>query len=330
MIQPFTSTIAATPVNEAAVAEVERARQQRRHKNVTVLMGGFSAEREVSLSSGASAVRALESAGYRVQAVDVSRDMGSLLHHLERTKPDVVFNALHGRYGEDGCVQGMLNVLDLPYTHSGLLASALAMDKPTAKRVYDAAGLSVARHMLVTREDLLAGDPLSLPYVIKPYNEGSSVGVMIIEEERADRPFKHSWPYGPSVMAEDFIPGRELTVAVMGSHALGVTEIMTDRTFYDYDAKYAEGGSSHTLPACLPEDVYAEVQSLAVRAHRALGCRGVSRADFRYDGHRLVILEVNTQPGMTQTSLAPEQALLSGIDFAGLCTWLVETASCDP
>lgn len=325
----FTSTTATQPANAAAVEEVARLRANRRHRKVTVLMGGFSAEREVSLSSGAAAVRALESVGYAVQAVDVSRNVGALLHHLEQTSPDVVFNALHGRYGEDGCIQGMLNVLGVPYTHSGLMASALAMDKPMAKKLCASAGIAVAREKIVTREDLIAGDPIPVPYVVKPHNEGSSVGVAIITDTKSPRPFATHWPYGERVMAEEFIPGRELTTAVMGHHALGVTEITTSHSFYDYDAKYAAGGSAHTLPADLPADIYAEVQRLAVVAHHVLGCRGVSRADFRYDGKRLVILEVNTQPGMTPTSLVPEQAALSGISFPDLCTWMVENAQCD-
>lgn len=329
MSSAITVTTADAPHNPAAMADVAAAVAARRHKRVTVLMGGFSAEREVSLNSGANAVRALETAGYAVQAIDVSRDVGSLLHHLERTKPDVVFNALHGRYGEDGCLQGMLNILEMPYTHSGLLASGLAMDKPIAKRVFAAAGLDVAADRLVTRADLLAGDPIALPYVVKPHNEGSSVGVIIMRAGDNDRPFERHWPYGPQVMVEEFIAGRELTVAVMDHHAFGVTEINTNRGFYDYEAKYAAGGSAHTLPADLPGAVYRTVQELAVKAHQALGCRGVSRSDFRYDGTRLVILETNTQPGMTATSLVPEQAALAGISFPDLCTWMVETAQCD-
>nr|WP_019645258.1 D-alanine--D-alanine ligase [Novispirillum itersonii] len=329
MAAAITVTTAVSPHNLDAIATVAEAVRSRRHRKVTVLMGGFSAEREVSLNSGANAVRALETAGYAVQAIDVSRDVGSLLHHLEHTKPDVVFNALHGRYGEDGCVQGMLNILEVPYTHSGLLASSLAMDKPMAKRVFASAGLTVAQDRLVTRDILIAGDPVPLPYVVKPHNEGSSVGVTIVREGDNDRPFARHWPYGPQVMVEEYIPGRELTVAVMDRHALGVTEISTHRGFYDYDAKYASGGSAHTLPADLPEAVYRTVQELAVRAHQALGCRGVSRSDFRYDGTRLVILETNTQPGMTATSLVPEQAALAGIPFPDLCTWMVETAQCD-
>ncbi len=300
-----------------------------RTKHVAVLMGGWSAEREVSLVSGAAVSKALKQSGYRVTAIDVQRDMGALLTRLY-PRPDVVFNALHGRFGEDGCVQGLLDMLDLPYTHSGLLASALAMDKPMAKRLFEQAGLKVAPHALVTRESLLAGDPLPRPYVIKPHNEGSSVGVRILREGDNARPFEvDSWPYGERAMAEAFVPGRELTVAVMGDRPLGVTEIFTEREFYDYDAKYADGGSRHVIPAAIDDETADEVKRLAVLAHRTLGCRGVSRADFRHDGRDLFILEVNTQPGMTPTSLVPEQAAHAGIGFVDLVAWMVEHAESD-
>lgn len=327
----FSIVSAADPVNRAAQAAVAEAKARRRHKRVTVLLGGFSAEREVSLNSGANAVKALEAAGYAVKAIDVSRDIATIVHDLERTKPDVVFNALHGRYGEDGCIQGVLNMLELPYTHSGLLASALAMDKPAAKRIFASNGITVADGVVVTRKSLEDnGDPLPRPYVVKPLNEGSSVGVVIVREGDNAIPYANSgWPYEGRLMAEAYVPGREFTVAVMAGHALGVTEIATGRTFYDYEAKYAVGGSTHTLPAQVDDAVYAECQRLAIRAHDALGCRGVSRADIRYDGERLVMLEVNTQPGMTRTSLVPEQAVLAGIGFPDLCTWMVETAECD-
>lgn len=326
----FSIVTAENPHNLAAHAAVAAAKAHRRVRRVTVLMGGFSAEREVSLNSGANAVKALQAAGYRVEAIDIARDVGALHHHLRDTNPDVVFNALHGRYGEDGCLQGLLNILELPYTHSGLLASALAMDKPSAKALFKSAGLAVAEHRVVTRDVLMAGDPLPRPYVVKPLNEGSSVGVVIVRPGGNGLPFETtSWPYGPEVMVEAFVPGREVTVAVMGEHALGVTEIATSHEFYDYDAKYAPGGSFHTLPAPLPPEIYAEAQRVAITAHRALGCRGVSRSDIRLDGERLVILEVNTQPGMTATSLTPEQAAFAGIRFPDLVTWMVETARCD-
>lgn len=298
-------------------------------KRVAVLMGGWSAEREVSLVSGAAVTKALAAAGYNARAVDVSRDVGALLAALS-PPPDVVFNALHGRYGEDGCVQGLLDILAIPYTHSGLLASALAMDKPTAKRLFADAGIPVARHVIATREDVIAGDVLPRPYVIKPLNEGSSVGVLIVREGDNRLPLSdEDWPYGARVMVEEFIAGRELTVAVMGDRALAVTEITTARGFYDYDAKYVEGGSRHVVPAELDQEATADALRLAPLAHETLGCRGVSRADFRYDGERMVALEVNTQPGMTPTSLVPEQALACGISFGALVTWMVENATCD-
>ncbi len=298
-------------------------------KHVAVLMGGWSAEREVSLVSGAAVSNALREAGYQVTAIDVQRDVGALLTRLY-PRPDTVFNALHGRFGEDGCIQGLLDMLNVPYTHSGLMASALAMDKPMSKRLFEQAGIKVAPHALVTRESLMAGDPLPRPYVVKPHNEGSSVGVRILREGDNTRPFEvDSWPYGEVAMAEAFIPGRELTVSVMGDRPLAVTEILTGREFYDYDAKYADGGSRHVIPAEIPQAATAEAMRLAVLAHRTLGCRGVSRADFRYDGRDLFILEVNTQPGMTPTSLVPEQAAHVGMRFVDLVAWMVEHAETD-
>lgn len=298
-------------------------------KHVAVLMGGWSAEREVSLVSGAACVNALKDAGYRVTAIDVQRDAGALLTRLY-PRPDVVFNALHGRFGEDGCIQGLLNILGVPYTHSGLVASALAMDKPLAKRLFAAAGIPVAEDKVVRREDVIAGDPLPRPYVVKPMNEGSSVGVFIVREGENRPPFAEEWPFGERVMVETFIPGRELTVAVMGDRALAVTEITTNHGFYDYDAKYAEGGSHHVLPADVDRETYDEALRLAQAGFDALGCRGVGRADFRFDGKTLYLLEINTQPGMTSTSLVPEQAAHNEISFAELCGWMVENAECDP
>ncbi|MBE0531670.1 MAG: D-alanine--D-alanine ligase [Rhodospirillales bacterium] len=297
-------------------------------KHVAVLMGGWSAEREVSLVSGAACSTALREAGYQVTAIDVQRDVGALLTRLF-PRPDVVFNALHGRYGEDGCIQGLLNILDIPYTHSGLLASALAMDKPAAKRLFWAAEIPVAEDAVVTLEELKEGDPLERPYVVKPPNEGSSVGVFIIREQGDINAVIERWPFGDEAMVERFIPGRELTVAVMGDRPLAVTEITTEHGFYDYDAKYVAGGSRHLLPAPLDAEVYDEALRLSARACAVLGCRGVARADFRYDGDNLFLLEVNTQPGMTPTSLVPEQAAHVGISFAELCTWMVESAECD-
>ncbi|MBM3565365.1 MAG: D-alanine--D-alanine ligase [Alphaproteobacteria bacterium] len=299
-------------------------------KNVAVLMGGWSAERPVSLASGAAVVQALKRVGYQVAAIDVQRDMGALLTRLF-PRPDAVFNALHGRWGEDGCVQGLLDILGVPYTHSGLLASALAMDKPMAKRIFAAAGIRVAEHMLATRDGILAADPLPRPYVIKPCNEGSSVGVVIVREGDNAPPAipKDVAPPGRWLMVERYIPGRELTVAVMGDRPLAVTEITTQRGFYDYDAKYAAGGSKHAIPAQIPEKAYAEAMKTALLAHQALGCRGVSRADMRFDGRRIYLLEVNTQPGMTATSLVPEQAAHVGISFDELARWMIENAECD-
>lgn len=299
-------------------------------RHVAVLMGGWSAEREVSLVSGAAVARALQKTGYRVTPIDVQRDMGSLMTRLY-PRPDAVFNALHGRYGEDGCVQGLLNILEIPYTHSGLLASALAMDKPMAKRLFTAAGIPVAEHRIVRRDDVVRGDVMARPYVVKPLNEGSSVGVTIVLEGDNNPPFTDAnWPFGEEVMVERFVPGKELTVAVMGDKALAVTEITTDRGFYDYDAKYAEGGSAHLIPAPLEPAVYDEVMRLSALAHQVLGCRGVSRADLRYDGETAYLLEINTQPGMTHTSLVPEQAAHVGLSFEDLVGWMVENVECDP
>jgi D-alanine-D-alanine ligase len=305
-------------------------------RRVTVLMGGFSAEREVSLNSGAAAIAALEQAGYTVTGYDVTRDMDALLRVLRDSRPDVVFNALHGRYGEDGRIQGLLDILGLPYTHSGALASAMAMDKPTAKAAFAAAGIPVADHVVVGCDAFAdpAVEPMARPYVVKPLNEGSSVDVYVVQEgSNVLERLRADWPFGRRAMVERFIPGRELTVAVMGEGAdakpMAVTEITTARGFYDYDAKYVAGGSRHVLPAELPSGVTEACLDMAARAHRALGCRGVSRADLRYDGETLYVLEVNTQPGMTATSLVPEQAALIGISFPDLCVWMVEAATCD-
>lgn len=298
-------------------------------KRVLVLMGGWSAEREVSLVSGAAVTAGLRAAGYAAEAFDVTRDLAALFAAL-MPAPDAVFNALHGRYGEDGCIQGLLDILAIPYTHSGVLASALAMDKPTAKRLFADAGIPVAEHVIAEREAVVQGAVMAPPFVIKPFNEGSSVGVKIVRSsEELARWAREPWPYGSRVMVERFIAGRELTVAVMGDRALAVTEITTDRGFYDYDAKYAAGGSRHVVPAQLDPEVYAEAQRLAVLAHQTLGCRGVSRADFRFDGESLYALEVNTQPGMTPTSLVPEQAAACGMSFESLVAWMVENATCD-
>ncbi|SBV99914.1 D-alanine--D-alanine ligase [uncultured Alphaproteobacteria bacterium] len=303
-------------------------------KHVTVLMGGFSAEREVSLTSGAACARALADAGYLVSTLDVPRDVRAIVAGIPKDT-DVVFNALHGRFGEDGCIQGILDIMGVPYTHSGRLASALAMDKPMAKHVFAAAGIPVAADALVDRETFNAADPLPRPYVLKPFNEGSSVGVKIVRHGDNREPYGvRTWPYGSHAMVEEYIPGREVTVAVLGDRALGVTEICPAEGFYDYAAKYTEGKAVHVCPAQLPPDWGAMVRDYAVRAHRALGCRGASRADFRLDDSdparvRCVILEVNTQPGMTPLSLVPEQARAAGMTFEELVSWMVENAQCD-
>lgn len=296
--------------------------------HVAVLMGGWSKEREVSLVSGAAVATALKDTGFQVTEIDVHQDAAALLSQLYPI-PDKVFNALHGRFGEDGCVQGFLNILGVPYTHSGVLASALAMDKPMSKRVFKEVGITVADHQILTREQLSQTVFGSKPHVIKPLNEGSSVGVNIIFEGDSYTPTEKEWPFGSHVMAEQYIPGRELTVAVMGERALGVTEIKTGHLFYDYDAKYSDGGSIHQVPAQLPQDIYDEAMRISVLAHKTLGCRGISRADMRYDGKNLYLLEVNTQPGMTPTSLVPEQASYANISFENLVVWLVEHAECD-
>ncbi len=303
-------------------------------KRVTVLMGGFSAEREVSLRSGAAVVAALGQAGYAASAIDVERDVARLVGAISASRPDIVFNALHGRFGEDGRVQGMLDIMGIPYTHSGMLASALAMDKPAAKRLFADAGIPVPEGRVVGRAEAAAGDVLPRPYVLKPLNEGSSVGVHIVRAGDNANPLAgDDWPYGDQVLAERFIPGREITVAVMGDRALGATEITSNRGFYDYTAKYAPGGSRHLVPAPLAKHDYAEALRLAVLAHQTLGCRGVTRADLRFDDTkvpgRFYLLEVNTQPGMTDVSLVPELAVHAGIGFPQLCAWMVENARCD-
>ena len=296
--------------------------------HVAVLMGGWSKEREVSLVSGAAVATALKDTGFQVTEIDVHQDAAALLSQLYPI-PDKVFNALHGRFGEDGCVQGFLNILGVPYTHSGVLASALAMDKPMSKRIFKEVGITVADHQILTREQLSQTVFGSKPHVIKPLNEGSSVGVNIICEGDRSTLTEKEWPFGSHLMAEQYIPGRELTVAVMGERALGVTEIKTGHLFYDYDAKYSDGGSTHQVPAQLPQDIYDEAMRISVLAHKTLGCRGISRADMRYDGKDLYLLEVNTQPGMTPTSLVPEQASYANISFENLVVWLVEHAECD-
>jgi D-alanine-D-alanine ligase len=304
------------------------------YKRIAVLLGGRSAEREVSLSSGKGCAEALRAEGFDVVEVDPGED---LARQLLDAKPDAVFNALHGRFGEDGTVQGLLELYRIPYTHSGVLASALAMHKQRTKDVYRAAGLPVVNSIVVDRREAAARHLMEPPYVVKPVNEGSSVGVFIIRKGDNRPPEalgSDKWTLSNEMMVEEFVPGRELTVAVMGGKGLGVTEITTNLAFYDFEAKYSQGGSTHVLPANVPDSVAKEALSLAERAHVALGCRGVSRTDLRYDDtiagkHRLVLLETNTQPGMTPTSLVPEQAAHNGMSYSKLCRWIVEDASCD-
>lgn len=297
-------------------------------KTVAVLKGGPSAEREVSLSSGHECAAALRTAGYGVVEIDAGPN---LISDLQAANVDVVFNALHGRWGEDGCVQGILEWMGLPYTHSGVLASALAMDKEKSKEVFVAAGLPVVPSKLMQKRDLVGQHPLPTPYVIKPNNEGSSVGVYLVSEaDNAPPVLSQDMP--DTVMVEAFAPGREMTATVLGDRALTVTDILTD-TWYDYEAKYEEGGSSHVLPADIPDEIFQACLDFALLAHNALGCRGMSRTDFRWDETRgldgLILLETNTQPGMTPTSLSPEQADHVGLSFPDLCAWLVEDASCN-
>jgi D-alanine-D-alanine ligase len=300
---------------------------------VAMLYGGISAEREVSLSSGKEVLPALRAAGFEVTPIDVGQDIAAVIAALT-PKPDAVFNALHGRFGEDGAIQGVLDWLGIPYTHSGVRASALAMDKVAAKAIFASAGLPVAQGRTVPLDALEAADPMARPYVVKPVNEGSSVGVHIVRQgDNRRAQIARNWRFGRAVLVEEFIPGRELTVGVLGDRALAVTDIRATHSFYDYESKYAPGGSFHVIPAEVHAIAYAQAMDVAVAAHRALGCRGASRADFRYDDTagepgRLVLLEVNTQPGLTPTSLLPEQAAHVGMDFPALCAWMVEQAAC--
>ena len=302
-------------------------------KHVAVLKGGWSAEREVSLVSGKGCADALRRYGYRVSEIDAGRDLAD---QILRVKPDVCFNALHGQWGEDGCVQGLLEVLGVPYTHSGVLPSALAMHKERAKAVFRGAGLPVAESLVVPREQAALGHVMAPPYVVKPLNQGSSVGVFIVREGDNRPPAELTspeWDLGYEVMIERFVAGRELTCAVMGEEVFEVTEIIANTAFYDYEAKYQEGGSRHILPAPIDEELKQEVQRITLAAHKALGCRGVTRSDFRYDDTKsgkgeLILLEVNTQPGMTPTSLVPELANLAGYSYVDLVSWMVEDASC--
>jgi D-alanine-D-alanine ligase len=299
-------------------------------RHVAVLMGGWSAEREVSLVSGQAAVEALRSRGYRVSAIDVGRDLPARLAEL---RPDVVYNALHGRFGEDGTVQGLLEIMGIPYSHSGVIASSLAMNKAMAKRMFASVGLRCPESQLTTVDALRDGDaPMAPPYVVKPNQEGSSVGVRIVRDPGEPSIDRNDWPYGPDVLVERYIPGRELTVGVLGDRPLAVTEIRHRHGFFDYHAKYTANEAEHLIPAPLPSEIYERALEHALRAHQVLGCRGVTRSDFRLDPDDpdgLYLLEINTQPGMTPISLVPEQAAHVGIGFADLVAQLVEEARCD-
>lgn len=303
---------------------------------VLVLYGGRSVEREVSLVSGAACAAALREKGHEAALFDLAEGVPALLQALE-PRPDAVFNALHGRWGEDGNIQGLLNLLGVPYTHSGLLASALAMDKVVAKRLFSEAGLRCPAGLISNRKALMAGDPLPRPFVVKPVREGSSMGVVIVRQGDNQLPFsKEDWPFGDEVLVEPYIEGRELTVAVMDGRALAVTELRPRAGFYDYEAKYTEGKTDHLVPAPVEPAIYEQALEMASAAHKALGCRGVSRADFRFDDRPeagdaggLYLLEVNTQPGMTPLSLVPEQAAHLGTSFPDLVEWMVERAQCD-
>ena len=301
-------------------------------KHVAVLLGGWSSEREVSLRSGKACADALDRLGYRVTRIDVERNIATVLDQL---RPDVVLNLLHGRPGEDGTIQGVLETLAIPYTHSGVLASSLAMQKDLAKTVMAAAGVPVAEGMTLTRAEVGSVHPMPTPYVIKPVADGSSVGVFIVTAEHAHPPqelFRDDWPHGDQLLVERYVAGKELTCAVINGQPTGVIEIVPTVKFYDYEAKYSPGASKHILPAPVLPIVYQDVRRLTLAAHDALGCRGVSRADFRYDDRiegsgGLICLEVNTQPGMTETSLVPELAAHAGITFDELVQWMVEDAS---
>ena len=305
-----------------------------KNKHVAVLMGGLANERPVSIKSGTECSRALRNAGYQVTEVDVGFDIAERLREL---KPDVAFNALHGPFGEDGTIQGVLEFLRIPYTHSGVLASALAMNKHQAKIMFKAAGIPVTDHLIAGRADVARTHVMAPPYVVKPISDGSSFGIFIVKADQSHPPqelLREDWTMGEEVMVERYIPGRELTVAVMGDVALGVTEIVTDLAFYNYEAKYAKGGSEHIIPAPVQPNIYDKAQKMALKAHAALGCRGVSRTDFRFNDQagpdgELVCLEINTQPGMTETSLVPEQAKHAGHSFEELVSWMVEDASCN-
>lgn len=301
-------------------------------KRVAVLMGGFSAEREVSLSSGRGIVKALESLGYDVLPIDVTRDIAKLVADLT-PKPDVVVNILHGRWGEDGCVQGLLELMDIPYTNSGVLGSAMSMNKDIARRICQDAGIPCAEGLVVELKDFAKGHPMAPPYVVKPITEGSSIGVYIIEREDSPKPDFKDWEFGEHALVERYIPGREINVAVVNGKAIGSVEIRAKTDFYDYKAKYTEGFADHLIPAPVPAEVHQKLMDYAERAHAVLMCRGVSRSDFRYDDTKgepgeIIYLETNPQPGMTPLSLVPEIAAHEGLSYADVVQIMVEDASC--
>lgn len=301
-------------------------------KHVAMIYGGWSTERDVSLSTGREVSRALREKGYIVSEIDATRDLAYQITSLS-PKPDVIFNALHGRWGEDGAVQGLLEILNIPYTHSGVRASAIAMDKMSAKALFHEHGLPCARHVYVSRDDIKNGIALPPPYVLKPNNEGSSVGVeIILNAEEEENMLARDWVHGDGVMQEEYVAGREMTVAVKDGEAMEVIEILTgNHAFYDYQSKYANGGSQHIIPADIPSALRTRVRDCAEQAYRVLGCKGVARADFRYDPEhdQLAILEINTQPGLTPTSLVPDAARHDGMSFADIVAWMVEDATCE-
>lgn len=302
-------------------------------KKVAVLMGGFSVEREVSLSSGQGVLKALQELGHEAIPIDVTRNMGELVQNLETHKPDVVLNILHGRWGEDGCIPGLLEMMGIVYSHSGVLGSAISMNKVVARKICQFKGIRVPEGQVAKLVDVCAGRTMNPPFVIKPIGEGSSVGVYIILDEKTPLPDPQKWPFENEVLVERYIPGREIHVAVMGGKALGAIEIRPKGIFYDYEAKYTDGKADHLMPAPIHPEAYAQVLEWAERAHRAFECRGISRSDFRYDDTQgepgmLYYLETNPQPGLTPLSLVPEIAAHQGITYAQLVQWMVEDASC--
>ena len=303
-------------------------------RKVAVLMGGISSEREISCASGQGVLSALNQAGYSAFPVDLTHDMNAFVSIINREKPEVVFNALHGKYGEDGCVQGVLNLMQIPYTHSGVMASSIAMNKSMTKRVVKTLGIHVPNEFLVDREDVLDGKTLPYPYVVKPNDEGSSVGVYIIRNQKEEKELLSRWPYRNKVLMETYIPGRELSVAVRDDGPLGIVEIISKEGFYDFANKYTAGRAEHIIPANIAKKEYQSMMDAAYAVHKALGCRGVTRSDFRYDesqkdGERCLFLELNTNPGMTPMSLVPEIAAHQNISYQELVIWLVERAACD-